>query len=154
GQCDRNVNRCSSPIQLENLYELATNNYIAAGGSGFRVLQRNTTQLDTRIQQRDALIDYIRNGHPCGWDAHAGTPEGLPACASDGDCAAVGDFVCACEKQVQATYAGGAVTCHSSGSCSADAGRCVRRDCRDQVATFHDKVCGGSPPPNIDACRT
>jgi 5'-nucleotidase/UDP-sugar diphosphatase len=36
------------------------------GGSGFRVLQRNTTQFDTQIQQRDALIDYIRAGPPCG----------------------------------------------------------------------------------------
>ena len=39
---------------------------IAGGGSGFRVLQRNTTQFDTGIQQRDALIDYIRAGAPCG----------------------------------------------------------------------------------------
>ena len=43
-------------------------NYLAAGGSGFRVLQRNTTQFDTQVQQRDALIDYIRAGAPCGAD--------------------------------------------------------------------------------------
>jgi 5'-nucleotidase len=149
-QCDRNAHKCSSPIQLENLYELATNNYIAAGGSGFRVLQRNTTQLDTKIQQRDALIDYIRNGKPCGWSPTAGTPDGLQACATDADCASVGDFVCACAGQVSEQTAGGMVTCATSGPC-AD-GRCVRRDCRDQVATFHDKACAGAQ--DIDQCRT
>lgn len=43
-------------------YELATNNYIAHGGSGFNVLERNTTQVDTGISIRDvvqsALIQY------------------------------------------------------------------------------------------------
>jgi hypothetical protein len=28
----------------------------------------------------------------------------------------------------------------------------VRRDCRDQVATFHENLCSGSP--NLDACNT
>jgi 5'-nucleotidase len=36
-------------------YELATNNYIAHGGSGFEVLERNTTQLDTGISIRDVV---------------------------------------------------------------------------------------------------
>ena len=43
-------------------YELATNNYIAHGGSGFNVLERNTTQVDTGISIRDvvqsSLIQY------------------------------------------------------------------------------------------------
>ncbi len=52
---------------LENVYQLATNNYIAKGGSGYRVLQRNTTQLNTGILQRDSLIDYMRQGHACGY---------------------------------------------------------------------------------------
>lgn len=36
-------------------YELATNNYIAHGGSGFEVLERNTTQVDTGISIRDVV---------------------------------------------------------------------------------------------------
>ncbi len=50
-------------------YKLATNDYIAAGGSGFRVLKRNTTQFNTGISLRDALIDYMelnKNEHGPG----------------------------------------------------------------------------------------
>ncbi len=46
---------CSDPIARENLYQLATSDYLAAGGSGYQVLKRNTTQQNTQIQQRDAL---------------------------------------------------------------------------------------------------
>ena len=50
------------PLDLDGTYELATNNYIANGGSGFEVLERNTTQFDTGISIRDvvkaAFIQY------------------------------------------------------------------------------------------------
>jgi 5'-nucleotidase len=50
------------PLDPAGTYELATNNYIAHGGSGFEVLERNTTQLDTGISIRDvvqsAIIQY------------------------------------------------------------------------------------------------
>ncbi len=41
------------------VYKLAANDYIARGGSGFKVLQRNTTQYNTGLSLRDALIEYI-----------------------------------------------------------------------------------------------
>ena len=51
-----------APLSPNGTYELATNNYIAHGGSGFEVLQRNTTQIDTGISIRDvvqsAIIQY------------------------------------------------------------------------------------------------
>jgi len=40
-------------------YELATNNYIAHGGSGFEVLENNTTQVDTGISIRDVVMSAI-----------------------------------------------------------------------------------------------
>ena len=50
------------PLDPAGTYELATNNYIAHGGSGFEVLERNTTQSDTGISIRDvvqsAIIQY------------------------------------------------------------------------------------------------
>ena len=55
-----------SPIIRDSSYKLAANDYIANGGSGFRILQRNTTQFNTRVSIRDALIEYI---------------EGLPNCS-------------------------------------------------------------------------
>ena len=49
-------------LDEDGTYELATNNYIAHGGSGFEVLERNTTQVDTGISIRDvvqsAIISY------------------------------------------------------------------------------------------------
>jgi 5'-nucleotidase len=140
---------CSSLIGDTNLYELATSNYLAGGGSGFRVLQRNTTQVDTKVQQRDALIDYLRQGKPCGFNPAVNqTSDGLKACSTDEEC---GDkaHVCACPGQVQES-SGPAAVCNSTGSCEG-AGRCVLRDCRNQVAAFHTKRCVDAP--DKDACK-
>jgi 5'-nucleotidase len=157
GQCDLvggtvSMGTCSAPLVLENVYDFATSNYLAAGGSGFRVLQRNTTQIDTKIEQRDALIDYMRNGHPCGWSSAYSTDEGLLACKTDADCSTLGSFVCACPGNVKGTGTVDAETCQETRTCSLDIGRCVRSDCRDQVATFHEKMCAGSP--QVSACQT
>ncbi len=40
-------------------YEIATNNYIAHGGSGFSMLERNTTQFDTGISIRDVIREAM-----------------------------------------------------------------------------------------------
>jgi 5'-nucleotidase len=144
---------CQSPIALENDYQLATNNYIAQGGSGFRVLQRNTTQLNTNILQRDSLIDYMRQGHPCGYNGtlYADT-QGLQSCTVDSNC---GDgYVCACPSHTTLTTPGGTTTCTmTSGlSCDQSVGRCVQSACRDQVAAFHNNLCSGAQ--NLVACQT
>jgi 5'-nucleotidase / UDP-sugar diphosphatase len=154
GICDKTGGKadglCLSLISKTNLYELATSNYLAGGGSGFRVLQRNTTQVDTKVQQRDALIDYLRQGKPCGWNpALNQTPDGLKACASDPDC---GDPNQVCSCPGHAAEVGSPVTCVSTGSCENGAGRCVLAACRDQVAQFHAKSC--ADVPDQLACRT
>ncbi|MBU1219832.1 5'-nucleotidase C-terminal domain-containing protein [Myxococcota bacterium] len=62
-------NGCGRPINLLASYTLAANDYIAAGGSGFRVLQFNTTQYNTGIPLRDAVIDFMYiNYAGCGVD--------------------------------------------------------------------------------------
>jgi 2',3'-cyclic-nucleotide 2'-phosphodiesterase (5'-nucleotidase family) len=48
-----------APLSMGGLYRVAVNNYIAAGGSGFFVLKRNTSQQDTGISLRDALTVYL-----------------------------------------------------------------------------------------------
>ena len=53
------------PIKPFNTYKLAANDYIANGGSGFKVLQRNTTQFNTGVSLRDALIEYIESLPTC-----------------------------------------------------------------------------------------
>lgn len=61
-QVARDIYINGAPLDPDGTYELATNNYIARGGSGFEVLQRNTTQIDTGISIRDvvksAIIQY------------------------------------------------------------------------------------------------
>lgn len=56
----RNIEINGQPLDLQGTYELATNNYIAHGGSGFEVLERNTTQFDTGISIRDVVMAAIQ----------------------------------------------------------------------------------------------
>ena len=135
---------CQSPVATENVYQLATNNYIAAGGSGYRVLQRNTTQLNTKILQRDSLIDFMRQGNACGYSTTYNNDVNLQPCSDDGDCSTPG-FVCACPSHVSESNLGGTTTCTTQGSCDMTQGRCVRGDCRNGVAAFHNNLCAGLP---------
>ena len=61
-QVARDIRINGAPLDEAGTYELATNNYIAHGGSGFEVLERNTTQIDLDISVRDvvksALLQY------------------------------------------------------------------------------------------------
>ena len=152
GSCAKREGRanglCLSIIKPTNLYELATSNYLATGGSGFRVLQRNTTQFDTKVQQRDALIDYIRQGKPCGFNKEVNqTDEGLKACTADADC---GDekFVCGCPGN---SVPEGKI-CRTERTCEAGNGRCVLKTCRDEVAQFNYARCQGAK--DQAACRS
>ena len=48
-----------APLEPTGLYRAAVNDYIAAGGSGFSVLKRNTSQQNTGVSLRDALTVYL-----------------------------------------------------------------------------------------------
>lgn len=50
-----------APISFHATYELATNDYIAQGGSGFEMLKRNTTQQNTSIPMREAVVGYLQD---------------------------------------------------------------------------------------------
>lgn len=54
-----NIEINGEPLLLDSVYELATNDYIAKGGSGFAVLERNTTKTFTDIAVRDVVIAEI-----------------------------------------------------------------------------------------------
>ncbi len=153
--CDTTVKRCRNPIQRNGSYELATSNYLASGGSGFRVLQRNTTQFDTKIQQRDAATDFLRIGKPCGWQTTASGAGGLLKCTTDKDCAGLGEFVCACPGKTEPIdFDASPLSCKTTGGCAGE-GRCVLQACRDDVASFHDGIeCrDASPGATKDSCR-
>jgi 5'-nucleotidase len=142
GSCDVESGRCFQPIDPIATYELATSNYLAGGGSGFRVLQRNTTQFDTQVQQRDALIDYIRAGVPCG----ASDDGTLTTCKTDVDCAGVGEgYVCACPEVVVEGD-----LCINDPTRSCAQGSCVLAKCRDDVAAFQRETCAGATSQAIE----
>jgi 5'-nucleotidase len=142
-QCDVEAGVCWQPIETVASYELATSNYLAGGGSGFRVLQRNTTQNDTKVQQRDSLVDYIRAGAPCGADDKTGK---LTACSLDNDCTNVGDgFVCACPEAV---IEGPQCQSDATRNCGGK-GSCVLSQCRIDLADFQRKTCEAAPNDSI-----
>lgn len=76
-QVAKNIKVNGVPLDLNGTYELATNNYIAHGGSGFKVLERNTTQVDTGISIRDVVKEAITRYQ------HLPQPE-VGVCVEDG----------------------------------------------------------------------
>ena len=133
--------RCLVQIDPTGSYELATSTYLAGGGSGFVVLKKNTTQLDTKIQQRDALIDWVRGGNPCGYDSKNPTDDGLVPCSTDDECGQQPDspFACACTGNGVRNAAG---ACESNpGVNCGGKGRCVLKACRQDVADFFGAAC-------------
>jgi 5'-nucleotidase len=59
------VSGTCAPLVPTALYRVAVNDFIARGGSGFEVLERNTSKVDTGISLRDALTDFLRDQAPC-----------------------------------------------------------------------------------------
>ncbi len=55
-------NKCAALVP-SSLYRVAVNDYIAAGGSGFDVLRRNTSKQDTGVSLRDSLRVYLNGLH-------------------------------------------------------------------------------------------
>ncbi len=53
------------PLDINATYRVAVNDYIAKGGSGFSVLKRNTTRVETGIPLRDSLIGYLQGFCTC-----------------------------------------------------------------------------------------
>ncbi len=67
--CQRVVRTCANngrPLDPSATYRVAVNDYIAAGGSGFRVLKLNTTKFNTGVSLRDALNDFMAAFPACG----------------------------------------------------------------------------------------
>lgn len=62
GEVDFNI---CAPLVPTSLYRVAVNDYIAAGGSGFEVLKRNTAKQDTGISLRDGLRVFLNKVSPC-----------------------------------------------------------------------------------------
>jgi 5'-nucleotidase / UDP-sugar diphosphatase len=53
------------PVQINESYRIAVNDFIARGGSGFLVLKRNTTRIESGIPLRDSLIGFMQSFCTC-----------------------------------------------------------------------------------------
>lgn len=118
--CALSIEILGEPVRLDAQYQAAVNTYIANGGSGFSLLKRNTTRIDTGIPQRDALMDHMRQGMPCGGDR---------SCATDGDCPA--QYYCGCEER--SAWDSTIQACVSESGCPEGRGRCVPAQCVSDV---------------------
>jgi 5'-nucleotidase / UDP-sugar diphosphatase len=167
--CEPRSHRCMVPLSLSASYAAAVNNYIAGGGSGFFTLQRNTTQIDTRVEQRDAVIDYVRQNPPC-----ASRPEviiernrrrgvtdpielthpqqaddGLRDCQQDTDCM---DDTLICAWENRDHYDAMSRTCvRDPMTTLATPGRCVLRQCRDDLRALVLRTCPSLPGDEASA---
>jgi hypothetical protein len=54
-----------APLLPTSLYRVAVNDFIAAGGSGFDVLKRNSSKQDTGVSLRDGLRVYLNQQAKC-----------------------------------------------------------------------------------------
>lgn len=54
-----------TPLDETAVYQVATNDYIANGGSGFVILRNNNTQLDTRLPMREAVLEKLIRSPRC-----------------------------------------------------------------------------------------
>jgi 5'-nucleotidase / UDP-sugar diphosphatase len=60
------ISTCNKvPLVEHQVYEVATNDYIARGGSGFSMLKSNNTQTDTELPLRDAVLEVILTSDKC-----------------------------------------------------------------------------------------
>lgn len=151
--CDPNREGCATSIEilggdliLDAQYQLAANNYIAKGGSGFMVLKRNTTQIDSGIPQRDALMDAMRSGKPCGVQEDGE----LRPCRSDTDCKDMAGFSCACAERAE--WNPETATCDRRMDCPNN-GLCVLAACVESVAELFAQSCGPGEGADRDRCR-
>lgn len=78
----RDIRVNHEPISRATSYKLATNDYIAKGGSGFDVLKRNTTRFETGVSLRDALIDYLQKNY-CTCAQLLGGEDPIASCAAN-----------------------------------------------------------------------
>lgn len=82
----------NEPLQSSSTYKVAVNDYIARGGSGFKVLKRNTSRIETGISMRDGLIDWLRNQCTCAEILDERFPEAERMSANDAPCARSIDY--------------------------------------------------------------
>ncbi len=122
---------CGAPISPYVSYKLAANDYIAAGGSGFTMLEQNTTQYNTGISMRDAVMDYLNLAFPgCGVSLPEQYRRDLDEMyAAYHGSSAVEDFVAVVDSVTAYYEAANTAGYANYGSCVQDLGEAMTGDC-------------------------
>ncbi|MGM0575304.1 MAG: bifunctional metallophosphatase/5'-nucleotidase [Myxococcota bacterium] len=130
------------PLDERAVYEMATNDYIAEGGSGFTVLKVNNTQIITDVALRDAVLENVIRSPRCSNQCRA--EDGrlmLAGCTAYQDCVTdLAEFYTRrCRRVTQTTPGEAEVASH----CPVDPGaQCFSaEDCRAGDETRTDYVC-------------
>lgn len=119
------------PLDPTAVYEMATNDYIATGGSGFTVLKVNNTQIDSDVALRDAVLETVLRSELCIEECRtAGGALTLDGCVGFDSCVA----------DVAAFYAG-------------DCARVAQTTPGERVAVTECPVDLGGQCSNTAACR-
>jgi 5'-nucleotidase/UDP-sugar diphosphatase len=148
------------PLDPYGTYKVAVNDYIAKGGSGFAVLKRNTTRIETGISLRDSLIGYMRGFCTCddvnaGYATRNNSPDGEacgelvePGVSSErrvndktvGFCRSAGEF-----KELLARQVG---NCTCADVLSGNAQACGVESISPELRA----TCGGNLGPSLGRC--
>ena len=127
-------------------YKVAVNDYIGNGGSGFKVLKRNTTKVDTGVPLRTTLIDYMTRNATCGvYEAQESRSCLLADALSKQICDELvdcGEYVRMCERP----------DCCDTSACRAGDGRTKQEDACFSLTTL-PSVCRHKDDPPAPQCH-
>ena len=142
------------PMVEKQMYEVATNDYIAQGGSGFYMLKSNNTQNDTGLALRDAVQEVILTSDDClRYCEDRDGDRRLSTCSVYQGCLEkVGEFYAGFCDKIDKT--GGSEMTGELRGCAVDTAACYREsdcyfpefDCADGSC----KVCGSSAECLVD----
>jgi len=136
------------PLVDSQVYEVATNDYIAQGGSGFTILKSNNTQTDTKLPLRDAVQEVIVTSGDClGFCLDRDGDVDLAGCSVYQGCLeGVNKFYSGFCEKVDKT--GGAEFFAKAPDCAVDTGACFKDP--DCYCPEIDPLCAGG---KCKACK-
>jgi len=162
------------PLEPLGTYKIAVNDYIAIGGSGFKVLKRNTTRFETGISLRDSLIGYMqafcscddinagrtvnKNGQPCGtlengvYTVDDASKAFCQQTASFQDLLQSKSGSCTCLEVLQGSAACGQITDEQRATCSALPGPVLSKCSCVQALDPTNTTCGHVTQEVINFC--
>jgi hypothetical protein len=163
------------PLDPLLTYKVAVNDYIAQGGSGFKVLKRNTTRIETGISLRDSLIGYMqafcscedinagsavgKNGQPCGtlrdgaYVVDDATKGFCQKAASFEELLASKSGSCTCLDVIEGNPACGEVTDEQRATCTAQAGPVLSKCNCIEALDPTNTTCGHVTQEVINFCQ-